>query len=513
MAESNSQRVARNTLYLFIRMLLVLIVGLYTSRIVLKVLGVEDYGIYNVVGSVVVFLNFLKMALTNATYRYLAIEIGKKSGQRLHEVYSMSINIHILLAIIVWIILECVGLWFLNYKLNIPLERMVAANWLFQFSLLSFCISIIQTPFNSNIIAHERMSFYAIVSIIETVFKLAIVYLLIISPIDKLISYGFLQMSVAALVGILYVHYCYRTFTDCKYKKYWETSLAKELVTYSGWSLLVNTSDVIAHQSMSIFFNLFFGVIANAAMGITQQVTSNLGAFLGNFTQSFNPQIIKSYAAKQYDYFIKLIFSSSKISFFLFLFIALPVVANIEFILTVWLGEYPEMTPTFIRVIVFYSVFESTQHPFLNAVHATGRIKVHQIMMASLKLASIPVMYFVLAIGKEGFWMLVVWVSFTFVWCVVRTIYMHFLIGMSLRRYFYEVILKIIIVSTFCVPPTFYIVSCIHNAALAFFVSGAFSSFSMSLLIWYYALNQSEKNIILNFGIVKKISKLLKHGS
>lgn len=512
MAENNSQRVAKNTLYLFIRMILVLIVGLYTSRIVLQVLGVEDYGIYNVVGSVVVFLNFLKMALTNATYRYLAIEIGKKSGHRLHEVYSMSINIHILLAIIVWIILECVGVWFLNYKLNIPPERMVAANWLFQFSLLSFCISIVQTPYNSNIIAHERMNFYAVVSIIETILKLAIVYLLLISPIDKLISYGVLQMFVAALVGIFYITYCNRTFTDCRYIHYWKTSLAKELVSYSGWSLLVNASDVIALQSMSIFFNLFFGVIANAAMGITQQVTSHLGAFLGNFTQSFNPQIIKSYAAKEYDYFMKLIFSSSKISFFLFLFIALPVVANIEFILTVWLGEYPENTPTFIRVIVFYSIFESTQHPFLNAVHATGRIKVHQIMMASLKLASIPVMYFVLARGAEGYWMLVVWVTFTFIWCVVRTVYMHFLIGMSLRKYFYEVILKIIVVSTLCVPPTFYIVSCIKYSVSAFVASCAFSSCSLSLLIWFYALNQSERNIILNFSIIKKITNLSKNG-
>ena len=434
MVADNSQKVAKNTLYLFIRMVLVLIVGLYTSRIVLKVLGVEDYGIYNVVGSVVVFLNFLKMALTNATYRYLAIEIGKKSGPRLHEVYSMSINVHIILAVVVWIILECVGVWFLNAKLNIPSERMVAANWLFQFSLLSFCISIVQTPFNSSLIAHERMNFYAIVSIIETVLKLVIVYLLLVSPIDKLVTYGLLQLLIAVLVGVCYMLYCIRMFTDCRYVRYWSAPLARELVAYSGWSLLVNASDVIAHQSMSIVFNLFFGVVANAAMGITQQVTSQLGAFLGNFTMSFNPQIIKSYAAKQYDYFMKLIFSSSKLSFFLFLFIALPVVANIEFILTVWLGDYPEMTPTFIRVIVLYSIFESSQHSFLNAVHATGKIKVHQIMMASLKLASIPVMYYVLASGKDGYWMLVVWVVFTFIWCVVRTVYMHFLIGMSLSK-------------------------------------------------------------------------------
>lgn len=489
------------------RMILVLIVGLYTSRVVLKVLGVDDYGIYSVVGSVVVFLTFLKMALTNATYRNIAIEIGRKAEQRLKEVYSMSINCHIILAFIVWLILEIFGVWFLNTKLNIPDDRMTAANWLFQFSLLSFCVSIIQVPFNSNIIAHEKMNFYAVVGIVETVLKLVIVYLLVVSPIDKLISYGFLQLLVAIIVGICYMIYCKKTFADCIYIRYWDKKLGKELISYSGWSLLVNASDVTANQSMSIFFNIFFGVVANASLGITHQVTSHLGAFLGNFTQSFNPQIIKSYAAKQYDYFLKMIFTASKMSYLLFMFIALPVVANIDFILTIWLGEYPNITPAFIRVIVLYSVFESTQQPFINAVHATGRIRTHQIMMASIKLSAIPMMYFVLWKGYSGTWMLAVWVAFTFIWCTVRTIYMHFLIDMSLKDYFKEVLFKILVVTVVCVPPTFFIVHEISDPVLALLVSGCFSVVSMCIMVWFYALSKAEKNIILNFRIVKKISK------
>lgn len=511
MSDNKTQLVAKNTGFLFIRMVLVLLVGLYTSRVVLQVLGVEDYGIYNVVGSVVVFLSFLKMALTNATYRYLAIEIGKKSEQRLKEVYSMSINCHIILALIIWLVLEIIGSWFLNAKLNIPDGRLVAANWLFQFSLLSFCVSVIQTPFNSNIIAHEKMDFYALVSVVETILKLAIVYLLIVSPTDKLSTYGFLQLFVAIIVGSCYWFYCRIRFSNCVYIRYWDKKLGKELISYSGWSLLVNMSDVAANQSMSIFFNLFFGVIANAAMGITQQVTSQLSAFLSNFTQSFNPQIIKSYAAKQYDYFMKMIFSASKLSYLLFLFIALPVVANIEFVLSIWLGNYPEMTPSFIRVIILYYVFESTQQPFLNAVHATGRIKTHQIMMSSIKLAAIPAMYFVLWQGYAGTWMLVVWVSFTFIWCTARTIYMHYLINMSLSKYYNEVLIKILIVTVVCAPPTFFIAYKITNPIAGFFASGAFSVISMTIVIWCYALSNAEKSIILNLGIVKKIINKVGH--
>jgi O-antigen/teichoic acid export membrane protein len=491
-------------------MVLVLLVGLYTSRVVLRVLGVEDYGIYNIVGSVVVFLQFLKMALTNATYRYLAFEIGKNDLKRLREVYSMSINCHVILAIFIWCILEIAGVWFLNNKLNIPDGRLNAANWVFQFSLLSFCVSVIQTPFNSSIIAHERMDFYAIVSIVEVFLKLGIVYVLIVSPIDKLISYGFLQLVITLLIGLCYLVYCLLNLTNCVYIRFWDKTLCKELISYSGWSLLVNASDVIANQSMSIFFNIFFGVIANAAMGITQQVTSQLGAFLGTFTQSFNPQIIKSYAAKEYDYFMKLIFSASKISYLLFIFIAIPIIANIEFVLDIWLGEYPALTPVFIRIIVLYSVFESTQKPFLNAVHATGRIKVHQIMMSVIKLSSIPVMYLVLKEGMAGYWMLIVWVTFTFIWCTVRTIYMHYLIQMSLRKYFYDVLVKILVVTALTAPFTFYMAKVIENPLVAFFASSCYSVIAISLSVWFYALNESEKNIIKNFGVIKAVCKYFK---
>lgn len=505
MPDSNSKRIAKNTGYMFIRMILVLVVGLYTSRVVLRVLGFEDFGLYNVVGSVVVFLSFLKMALTNATYRYFAFEIGTGNTKKLTDIYSMAINCHILLSLIFIVLLEIGGVWFINNKLNVNPERLFAANWVFQFSLLAFCVSVINTPFSSNIIAHEKMNFYAILSIIEVVLKLAVVYLLVICPFDRLIYYSVLQFIVALLILFCYILYCNKTFKDCKYIRIWDKQIVKDFTSYSGWSLIVNASDVVANQSMSIFFNLFLGVVANAAMGITQQVTSHIVAFLSNFTQALNPQIIKSFAAKQYDYFMKLIFTSSKVSYFLLLFICLPVIANIEFILKMWLGKYPEETPTFIRIIIWYSLFESTQNAFLQAVHATGRIKTHQILMSSLKIASIPVMYYVLWAGHPGSWMLYVWITFTFIWCTVRLIYMHFLISLPLKKYLREVLVKIVIISLVVFPITFFSVEFFNGGLVGFLVSSSVCSLLMLLLVWFYGLNDSERNIIMSFGITKKI--------
>ena len=504
MEVSKSQKVAKNTGYLFFRMILVLIVGLYTSRLVLQVLGFEDFGIYNVVGSVVIFLSFLKMALTNATYRYLAFEIGNGNQKQLNRIYSMAISSHILLAIILVLLMEIAGVWFINYHLNIPNSRISAANWVFQFSLLAFAINIIQTPFNSNIIAHERMDFYAIISIVEVSLKLAIVYILMIIAFDKLIFYSFLVFFVSIVVFLCYVVYCRRVFKECKYLWIWDRDIAKEFASYSGWSLIVNVADIVATQSMSIFFNIFMGVIANAAMGVMQQVVGHVSSFVSNFTQAVNPQIIKSYASKQYDYFMNLVMTSSKISCFLLLLISLPVISNIDYILELWLGDYPAETPIYIKIIIWNSLFEASQVSFLQAVHATGRIKTHQILMSIIKFAAIPVMYYVLWSGHSGSMMLIVWVAFTFLWCLVRLIYMHYLIHLSLSLYFNVVLLKIILITAFVMPLTFYASQLSDDKILNLLVSSFLSTTLLIISIWVFGLSSKEKELVLSMNYVKK---------
>lgn len=494
---SKSQTVAKNTGYIFLRMILVLLVSLYTSRVVLHVLGFEDFGIFNVVGSVVVFLSFLRMALTNATYRFFAYEIGTGNTKRLTEIYSMAINSHIILALVMVVLLELGGVWFINNHLNIPSGRLEAANWVFQFSLLAFAINVIQTPFHSNIIAHERMDFYAFVSIIEVVLKLAIVYLLTLSAFDKLAFYGLLQCVVTLIIFLLYLFYCRKVFKDCRYIRIWDKSIAKSFISYSGWSMIVNLADVSANQCMNIFINIFIGVVANAAMGVALQVIGGITAFLNSFTQAMNPQIIKSYAARQYDYFMKLVFTSSKISYFLLLMISLPLIANIEFVLRIWLGNYPSDAPSYIRILILYSLFESTQIAFLQAVHATGRIKTHQLMMSSLKFASIPVMYYVLWAGHPGTWMLSIWIMFTFLWCTVRLVYMHYLINMSLGLYIKEVLLKVVIISVVVIPITFWITRQL-SGWYGFVVSSVACTTLLLIMIWYYGLSQREQEIIIS---------------
>lgn len=503
--QENSKRVAKNTGFLFIRMILVLIVGLYTSRLVLQYLGFEDFGIYNVVGSIVVFFGFLKNALTNATYRYIAYEIGAGNKESISKIYSMAINCHIILAIVFWVLLELVGVWFLNVKLNIPGERLYAANWAFQFSLLTFCVSVVQTPFHSNIIAHERMNFYAILSVLEVILKLVIVYVLLCSPIDKLITYSALLFIVTTIICLCYYVYNRISFQDSRYVKYWDIAVVKKFASYSGWSLIVNVTDVCTTQSISIFFNMFLGVIANAALGICNQVTAHINSFLTNFTQAFNPQIVKSYAAGKYDYFMKMILSTAKLSYYLLFIVSFPVLLNIEFILKIWLGKYPDMAPSFICITMIYSLIDATQSPLWNAAHATGNIKWHQIIVASIKVFAIPTMYLLLRFGYSASVALASWVIINGFVAVARVIYMKRLIHLSVRKFCIEVVGPILLFTLLVIPLPYILKQSISTDWLAFIYSFSLSVFLSVIVIGLVGLNKREKKLLMSVKVIQKI--------
>ncbi len=503
----NSKRVAKNTGFLFIRMILVLIVGLYTSRLVLQYLGFEDFGIYNIVGSVVVFFGFLKNALTNATYRYIAYEMGAGNNESISKIYSMAINSHIILAIVFFVLLEFIGVWLLNEKLRIPPDRLYAANWAFQFSLLTFCVSVIQTPFHSNIIAHERMGFYAVLSVFEVILKLSIVYILLCSPIDKLITYSALLFIVATIICLCYCAYSRFSFKDSRYISYWDVSVIKKFASYSGWSLIVNITDVCTTQSISIFFNLFLGVIANAALGVCNQVTAHINSFLSNFTQAFNPQIVKSYAAGKYDYFMKMILSTAKLSYYLLFIVSFPVLLNIEFILRLWLGKYPDMAPSFICITMIYSLIDATQSPLWNAAHATGNIKWHQIIVASIKILAIPTMYLLLQLGYSASLALVSWVSINGLVAVARVIYMRWLINLSIKRYCMEVVIPILLFTVIIMPFPYILKKLISTDWLAFVCSSSLSMLLSVIVIGLMGLNKREKELLMSVKSVQKFCR------
>lgn len=507
MVSQNSQRVAKNTIILFFRMILVMGVSLFTSRVILKTLGFEDFGIYNIVGSVVVFFSFLQAALKNATYRYIAFELGTGDGEKLNRVYSMAINSHLLLALLFLVLLEIGGVWFLNHKLNIPEARITAANWAYQFSLLTFCIGVIRTPFESNIIAHEKMNFYAIISIFEVLAKLAIVYILMIIHFDKLITYAFLMTIIYMLLSICYWAYCKLKLKDCVYCRYWGSSILKQFCSYSGWSLLVNASCIIRSQSFSIFFNIFFGVVANAAMGIANQVISALNGFVTSFTQAFNPQIIKSYASKELEYFNALIFSTSKLSYYLLFIISLPIVLNINFVLKLWLGDYPEMAPVFIETIIIYYLIDAMQAPLLTAVHATGKLKIHQIVISIIVTLTIPLSYFMLKFGFPAYSVFILNALSNILCAVARVVVMKHIINLDICSYFKEVVVPIFLVTLLTLPLPMYLANKYIEGWPSFFAISGCSLIISVVSVFFLGLNSRERKLLKGMPIINHLFK------
>ena len=494
---------------MFIRMLVVVGVGLFTSREVLRVLGVNDFGIYNLVGTIVVMFTFLQTALNNATSRFITYDLGAGNTANLQRTFSMSMNTELILAGIIILLSEIVGVWFIGNKLHIPDGRMEAAQWVFQISLFNFAINIIRTPYNSLIIAHEHMNYYALTSIIEAVLKLVIVYLLIVLSADKLILYALLQLGVTTVIFLWMVAYCKHHFEECHYTRYWNKGLLKKLINYSGWSLIVNMVDIAVNQSISIFFNIFYGVAANAAYGVANQVSTQLNYFISNFSQSYSPQIVKSYAAKKYDYFMKLIYSTSKLTFFLYFSVAFPIMINIRFILDIWLVNPPKMADTFLCLIIGYVIFDTFSTPLWTAVHATGKLKVHQLLMGSIKVLNIPISYILLKMGFPIYTILVVYVSLNIVCSIVRIIYLRTLINLDIANYCLKVVWQMVKIVIISIPIPLSIMYFSDNRLVNFFTTSI--SFYLIYIpgIYFLALNVKEKELVKDMAgkVIAKIRR------
>lgn len=324
----NNKRIARNTLLLYFRMLFLMIISLYTSRIVLNALGVEDFGIYNVAGGVVAMFSILSGSLSAAISRFITYELGKNNVLKLKTIFSSAITIQIGLGIVIAFFAETIGIWFLNTQMNIPIERMTAANWVLQFSIITFIINLISVPYNAVIIAHEKMSAFAYISIFEAIGKLLIAYLITISPIDKLIFYAILMCGVAIAIRLLYGYYCKRHFDECRFHFIWNKQIFQQIFSFAGWNFIGASSAVLRDHGGNIIINLFCGPTVNAARGIAFQVNNAIQGFVSNFMTALNPQITKSYAAKNYTYMMTLIFQGARLSFYMLLLLSLPIIIN-----------------------------------------------------------------------------------------------------------------------------------------------------------------------------------------
>lgn len=496
----NNNRLAKNTLYLYFRTFIVMIITIFTSRIVLDSLGIDNYGIYNVVGGFVSMFSVLSGTLTAASQRFLAFELGKEEAN-IKRVFSATLTIHFLLAIFIFIILESFGLWFLNEKMNIHSERIYAANWVFQCSVITFCVNIISIPYNAAIIAYEKMAIFATVSIFEVLSKLSIAYLLYIISYDVLIVYAILMLFVAVLLRLIYGWYCKKTFKECRYNFLYDKKLYKEMISFSGWNFIGSTAGVLNGQGINVLINLFFGVTYNAARGIAAQVENALNAFVQNFMMALNPQITKAYAAEDFKYVNKALCFGTKFIFYLFFIICLPVFFNVDYILKIWLKQVPEYAALLIKYGIIYSLCQSLSQCLYITMLATGHIKKYQIIVGTLSLMAFPMAFILYKLGLPCEYGYVSMIIFSLVCFIARiNLLKDMVVGFSVYNFINKAILPIL----YSIIPTIIIIYYLHsmfevNDIIAFAINIILSIITSLVVIFIVGITKEERLYLMNF--------------
>lgn len=397
----NTKRIAKNTIMLYIRMLFGMLVSLYTSRVVLQALGVEDYGIYNVVGGFVAMFSMISTSLSSSVSRFLTFELGRGDMDRLKKVFSTSVSIHIILILIIILLAETVGVWFLNNKMTIPDNRLFAANCIFHASILSFMFNLLSVPYNASIIAHEHMDIFAYIGIGDILLRLLVVLFIAYSSWvdDRLITYAFLLVTVRVSIQIFYMFYCRSHFTECRFRVHFYLNIFKEMGLFAFWNFIGCTAGLLKEQGVNILLNIFIGPVVNAARGIAVSVNTAITSFSGNFMTALNPQITKSYASGNYDYMNSLIERGSRFSFYIMLVFILPVMFETEFILNIWLGTYPEYTVNFVRLTLVVSAIDILSNTLINLQTATGKIRNYQLVVGGMLMMNFPLSYLCLKLG------------------------------------------------------------------------------------------------------------------
>lgn len=502
----NNKRIAKNTLFLYFRTLLILVVSLFTSRVILNVLGVEDYGTYNVVGGVVAMFSAISGALSAAISRFITFELGKEDKNRLAIVFSTSVNIQIGLSLIVILIGEIVGIWFLNNQMNIPSERLYAANWVLQCSLITFCVNLISIPYNACIIAHEKMDAFAYISIFEVLLKLGICYLIMISPWDKLISYAVLLVCVSLIIRFTYGFYCHRHFAESHYRLVYERGLLKEMSGFAGWNFFTNGAYIFNTQGINILVNIFFGVTVNAARGIASQVDHAIMHLVNSFTTALNPQITKNYAAGNREAMFSLVCQGAKFSYMLLFLMALPILVETEYILKLWLKIVPDHAATFVRLAIMASLVNIIGKTGYTAAMATGTIRRYVIWVTSVGCLVFPITWFVLLWGAPSEAPYIVFIVVYIVVECVRLWILKGLLDFPISRFVREVVVKIILVTIASLPLPLILVSQFPTSLHRMIITVLTSVLSTVLCVYWLGLNQGERLALTGY-IKKKIRR------
>lgn len=501
-----TKKIARNTMLLYFRMILGMVVSLYTSRVVLRVLGVDDFGIYNIIGGVIVMFSFINTFLTSACQRYLSASIAKDAIEDTKKIFSTSLFVHVLVLLLFALVAETGGLYFVYNELVIPESRFTAALYVFHIMVVESCISIFKVPYNAAIIAEEKMDFYAYTSIIENVLRLVVVYLLVIVPSDKLITYAFLHILVSFIMLSWYKIYADKKFKYCTSSFRYDKKYLRSMLSFSGWNLFGSIADLGYKQGTNIVLNLFYGVALNAAMGIATTVRSSLYSFISNIQVAANPQIVKSYVIGEYDYYSNLIFRISKYSYYLMLFLAIPVIINIQYILQLWLGEAPEYSASLIVLGLIFCLIDCLHGPLWTSMQATGNIRNYQLLVSAILLLNIPLSYIALKMGYSPNSILVVQIFVSMITLVVRLIFSSKCAELHIESYLKNVILPVVVVTLLSVPIPFYVAKFFSDDMKKLFITGFVSVIVVSMIVILVGVTKSERRSILNM-IFKRIKR------
>lgn len=505
MSENTSKKIAKNTLMLYFRMILTLVIGLYTSRVVLSQLGVSDYGLYSVVGGIVTMFTFINGSLNAGTQRFLTYYLGQGDERKLKNVFSTAIVIYVLLALAIFILAETVGLWLLLYKMNIEPDRLYAAKWVYQFSIISCMVSVIQVPFMSALVAHEKFEMYAYMSIYSAVMKLVVVFLLAFSPIDKLIFYAFLLLLVSVSSTVIYNVYCHIRFEECRFSLKFDKDIFRQMFSFSAWDVMGSMAVIGQMQGINIIINMFCGTVVNAAYGIANTVNNIVNTFAANIIIAANPQIVKSYAQRQLDKMYRLVINTGKMASYLLLVISIPIFIEIDFLLKLWLGEYPDFAPVFIRIILLQSWVKILGEPTVKALHAIGQIKYLNIIVGTLLLLMLPVSYFLLKFGSSPQIVLAINIIFWAISIPVRLLLLHRYCNFPIFLYLREVVIRSLFIAliSFIVP---YLVqkSFANEGWIRLLVVGATSLMTSVVVIYYLGLSKD-----MRISVIKKCKSFI----
>ena len=498
---SANKRIAKNTLVLYVRMLFTMGISLFTSRVILQTLGVEDYGISSVVGGVISMFTFINAAMVSSTQRYLNFELVRDDANQLRSVFSTSLQIHALIALAIIVLSETVGLWFLNEKLVIPEARMTAAMWVYQCSILSCAVSIMSTPYNAVIVAHEKMSAFAYISILDVSLKLLVVYLLVVLPFDKLIILAVLNLLVQLFIRYIYTIYCHRHFPESYFQFRFNKTLFKEMFGFAGWSFWGNLAAILYTQGLNMMLNIFFGPIVNAARGIAVQVQSAVQQFVGGFQTALNPQITKNYASNNLPQMHSLMFRSARFSFLLLFFLSLPVLMETNFILTLWLKTVPDDAVIFTQIMICISLIYTTANPCVIANQATGKVKIYQMVVGGILLLILPISYVVLKLGAPAYSVFIVHFCIESVAQFSRMYMLRKLIHLPLWQYMKNIYIPIVSTVVIAIILPLVVRMQVAEGWLRFLAVGFTCVLSVGASSYFIGFTKQERVFFLDKGL------------